>query len=136
MIRVDFFRYGDPFAVVDELEPYERRLIHDAVLGDHTLFTRAAGIERLWEVAAPQLAQPSRPCPRGSCIPVAVDELVASYLWLLPYPGHDDAEDPEAETRNSTTPSPAMSRWAIPAPRPRSGGSGGRRRRRGRGAPE
>lgn len=96
MIRVDFFRYGDPFAVVNELEPYERRLIHDAVLGDHTLFTRAAGIERLCAVAAPQLEQPSRPCPRGSCIPVAVDELVASYLWLLPYPGHDDAEDPEA----------------------------------------
>ena len=30
-----------------ELEGYER-LVHDAMLGDQTLFTRGDGIERLW----------------------------------------------------------------------------------------
>ena len=33
------------------LEAYER-LIYDALIGDKTLFARADGIERLWEVAA------------------------------------------------------------------------------------
>lgn len=37
------------------LEAYER-LLHDAMIGDRTLFTSAAGIERLWEVSAPVLA--------------------------------------------------------------------------------
>ena len=36
------------------LEAYER-LIHDAMSGDHTLFTTADGIERLWELSAPLL---------------------------------------------------------------------------------
>ncbi|MCG8153412.1 glucose-6-phosphate dehydrogenase, partial [Pimelobacter simplex] len=36
------------------LEAYER-LIYDAARGDQTLFTSAAGIERLWEVSAPLL---------------------------------------------------------------------------------
>src|SRR3712207_7052684 len=39
------------------LEAYER-LIHDAMIGDRTLFNRADGIERLWEVATPVLEQP------------------------------------------------------------------------------
>jgi glucose-6-phosphate 1-dehydrogenase len=34
------------------------RLIHDALVGDHTLFSRADGIERLWEVSAPLLESP------------------------------------------------------------------------------
>ena len=42
----------------DALEAYER-LIHDAMVGDHTLFTTADGIERLWEVSAPLLEHPS-----------------------------------------------------------------------------
>ena len=36
------------------LEAYER-LIHDAMSGDHTLFTTAEGIERLWELSMPLL---------------------------------------------------------------------------------
>ena len=35
----------------DVLEAYER-LIYDAMSGDHTLFTTADGIERLWELSA------------------------------------------------------------------------------------
>ena len=41
----------------DVLEAYER-LIHDAMSGDHTLFTTAEGIERLWELSAPLLESP------------------------------------------------------------------------------
>ncbi len=41
----------------DVLEAYER-LIHDAMSGDHTLFTTAEGIERLWELSTPLLENP------------------------------------------------------------------------------
>ena len=41
-----------PGMVGDVLEAYER-LILDAMRGDHTLFTTAEGIERLWEVSIP-----------------------------------------------------------------------------------
>ena len=41
----------------DVLEAYER-LIHDAMRGDHTLFTTAEGIERLWERSMPLLEDP------------------------------------------------------------------------------
>ncbi len=44
------------------LAPYER-LFHDALIGDQTLFTRADGVERIWEVAAPLLAAPPAPQP-------------------------------------------------------------------------
>ena len=61
------FDYNDSFTSAHKLEAYER-LIHDALIGDRTLFTRADGIERLWEVSAPLLAAP--PCvhryPPGS----------------------------------------------------------------------
>ena len=51
----------------DVLEAYER-LLHDAMSGDHTLFSNAEGIERLWEVAEPLLESPppvsrTRPAP-------------------------------------------------------------------------
>ena len=42
----------------DVLEAYER-LIHDAMSGDHTLFTTAEGIERLWELSTPLLDRPA-----------------------------------------------------------------------------
>ena len=53
--------------VGDVLEAYER-LIHDAMSGDHTLFTTAAGIERLWELSTPLLDDPPpvRPYAPGS----------------------------------------------------------------------
>ena len=51
------FRYGDSFDIAGELQGYER-LLHDTMLGDHTLFTSAHGIERLWEVSTPLLDQP------------------------------------------------------------------------------
>jgi glucose-6-phosphate 1-dehydrogenase len=79
------FDYDDSFAAVGGLEAYER-LIHDALVGDHTLFTRADGIERLWEVSAPVLEAPPpvRTYAPGSWGPPATDELIAPGSWHLP----------------------------------------------------
>lgn len=81
------FRYADSFTVANELEAYER-LIHDVMVGDPTLFNDAAGIERLWEAAAPLLKAPPAPLPyaRGSWGPDQASELVAPHHWHLPEP--------------------------------------------------
>jgi glucose-6-phosphate 1-dehydrogenase len=81
------FRYGESFDVGNDLEAYER-LLHDAMLGDHTLFTRADGIERLWEISAPLLELPPKPAPYppGSWGPPASEQLVVPHRWHLPYP--------------------------------------------------
>jgi glucose-6-phosphate 1-dehydrogenase len=70
----------------DVLEAYER-LIHDAMMGDHTLFNTADGIERLWEVATPLLDAPPpvQPYPKGSWGPPAINELIAPRTWRLPF---------------------------------------------------
>ena len=72
--------------VSDVLEAYER-LIHDAMSGDHTLFTTAAGIERLWELSAPLLENPPpvRPYAQGSWGPNAMHQLITPYAWRLPF---------------------------------------------------
>ncbi len=68
------------------LEAYER-LIHDAMRGDHTLFTTAEGIERLWEISTPLLDDPPpvRPYEPGSWGPNAIHQLVAPRAWRLPF---------------------------------------------------
>jgi glucose-6-phosphate 1-dehydrogenase len=78
------FDYDSAFAR-SELDGYER-LVHDAMLGDQTLFTRGDGIERLWEVAMPFLenAPKLQPYPAGSWGPESVDELIAPRRWHLP----------------------------------------------------
>jgi len=70
----------------DVLEAYER-LIHDAMSGDHTLFTTAEGIERLWQVSTPLLDNPPpvRPYAPGSWGPNAIHQLIAPYAWRLPF---------------------------------------------------
>jgi glucose-6-phosphate 1-dehydrogenase len=79
--RMDF-RYdaGDGL-----LEAYER-LIHDALIGDKTLFTRADGIERLWQVVERVLQSPppTLTYEQGSWGPAAADELIAPRRWHLP----------------------------------------------------
>ena len=70
----------------DVLEAYER-LIHDAMSGDHTLFTTSEGIERLWELSTPLLectaagsgvragfvgTQCDPPTDRAPCLAIAV----------------------------------------------------------------
>ena len=78
------FRYDDSFDS-DLLEAYER-LLYDAMMGDQTLFTDAAGIERLWELSMPVLEHPPRlhPYPQGSWGPPAAQRLVAPHHWCLP----------------------------------------------------
>ncbi|QBR93115.1 glucose-6-phosphate dehydrogenase [Nocardioides euryhalodurans] len=68
------------------LEAYER-LIHDAARGDHTLFTSARGIERLWEISTPLLENPTvvRPYAPGSWGPNQIHQLVAPFTWRLPF---------------------------------------------------
>jgi glucose-6-phosphate 1-dehydrogenase len=79
------FRYDDSFVISNQLEAYER-LIHDALIGDRTLFTRSDGIERLWEVSAPVLGDPPplHSYERGSWGPPAIDDLIAPRRWHLP----------------------------------------------------
>jgi glucose-6-phosphate 1-dehydrogenase len=67
------------------LEPYER-LMYDAMLGDRTLFTNAAGIEDLWAASTELLADPP-PLHRygaGSYGPQKMHELIAPRRWWLP----------------------------------------------------
>ncbi|HST26064.1 MAG TPA: glucose-6-phosphate dehydrogenase [Gaiellaceae bacterium] len=69
----------------DQLEAYER-LLHDAMLGDQTLFTDAEGIERLWQLSTPLLEHPPRlhPYEQGSWGPAAAQRLIAPRDWVLP----------------------------------------------------
>ena len=80
------------FATVDTtstglvLEAYER-LIHDAMRGDHTLFTSAAGIETLWAKSQMLLDNPPpvRGYSPGSWGPNAIHQLIAPHAWRLPF---------------------------------------------------
>ncbi len=78
------FQYKDSFAAANALEGYER-LILLAMLGDQSLFTRADGIERVWEISEPLLKNPPpvQPYAVGSWGPASVDKLVQPYRWCL-----------------------------------------------------
>jgi glucose-6-phosphate 1-dehydrogenase len=80
------FAMRDTGLVGEVLEAYER-LILDAMRGDHTLFTTAEGIERLWEVSIPLLENPPpvRLYPPGSWGPKSIHQLVAPHAWRLPF---------------------------------------------------
>jgi glucose-6-phosphate 1-dehydrogenase len=80
------FAMHDTGMVADVLEAYER-LILDAMRGDHTLFTTAEGIERLWQVSIPLLEAPPpvRLYPPGSWGPKSIHQLVAPHAWRLPF---------------------------------------------------
>jgi len=80
------FAMHDTGLIGDVLEAYER-LILDAMRGDHTLFTTAEGIERLWEVSTPLLEMPPpvRLYPPGSWGPKSIHQLVAPHAWRLPF---------------------------------------------------
>jgi len=80
------FAMHDTASVGDVLEAYER-LILDAMRGDHTLFTTAEGIERLWELSTPLLESPPpvRVYATGSWGPNAIHQLVAPHAWRLPF---------------------------------------------------
>jgi glucose-6-phosphate 1-dehydrogenase len=80
------FAMHDTGMVGDVLEAYER-LILDAMRGDHTLFTTAEGIERLWEISIPLLQSPPpvRLYPPGDWGPKSIHQLVAPHAWRLPF---------------------------------------------------
>jgi glucose-6-phosphate 1-dehydrogenase len=78
------FTYQGSFGT-QGLEPYER-LMYDAMLGDHTLFTDAEGIESLWAASSALLDDPP-PLHRytpGSYGPQKMHELIAPRHWWLP----------------------------------------------------
>jgi glucose-6-phosphate 1-dehydrogenase len=79
------FDYDDSFSTANQLEAYER-LIHDAMVGDATLFTRADGIERLWEISMPVLeaAPPVHSYAPDSWGPDAMHDLISPRRWHLP----------------------------------------------------
>jgi glucose-6-phosphate 1-dehydrogenase len=78
------FRYEDSFAAANALEGYER-LILLAMLGDQSLFTRADGIERVWEISEPLIKSPPpvEPYAVGSWGPSSVEKLIHPYHWYL-----------------------------------------------------
>jgi glucose-6-phosphate 1-dehydrogenase len=80
------FAMHDSGHIGEVLEAYER-LILDAMRGDHTLFTTAEGIERLWELSAGLLEAPPpvRFYEPGTWGPNAMHQLIAPYAWRLPF---------------------------------------------------
>src|SRR5215470_12680698 len=68
----------------DPLPPYVR-LIHDALTGDRSLFTRPDGLAAVWKVAGPLLSDPPPVVsyPPGSWGPAQARELIAPGRWLL-----------------------------------------------------
>jgi len=80
------FSYADSFGGPERaLDAYER-LIHDVMVGDRTLFTTSAAIERLWEVADPVVREPppAELYEPGSWGPRATDALLAPHRWHMP----------------------------------------------------
>ena len=78
------FRYEDSFAQANALEGYER-LILLAMFGDQSLFTRADGIERVWEISQPLLDNPPKclPYEKGTWGPEGVNKLISPFHWHL-----------------------------------------------------
>jgi glucose-6-phosphate 1-dehydrogenase len=67
--------------------PYER-LLHDALVGDRSLFTREDAVEETWRVLQPLVEHPPapEPYPRGSWGPPSADDLVRGHHpWQLPW---------------------------------------------------
>jgi glucose-6-phosphate 1-dehydrogenase len=80
------FSYADSFGGPERaLDAYER-LIYDVMVGDRTLFTTSAAIERLWEVADPVVREPppTEIYEPGSWGPRATDALLAPHRWHVP----------------------------------------------------
>lgn len=68
------------------LESYER-LILDAMRGNRTLFNSAEGIEQLWDLSRPLLADPPpvRNYAPGTWGPNAIHQMIAPNAWRLPF---------------------------------------------------
>jgi glucose-6-phosphate 1-dehydrogenase len=77
------FSYGDSFGS-ELVEAYER-LLHDALIGDRTLFTRPDGIARTWDLVSDVLADPPPVVgySQGSWGPDEMHRLIAPRRWFL-----------------------------------------------------
>ena len=75
------FSYGGSFRT-RPTEAYER-LLHDAMMGDQTLFLREDAVERSWEIVAPVLdaSGTTHPYAAGTWGPSAADALIAPRAW-------------------------------------------------------
>jgi glucose-6-phosphate 1-dehydrogenase len=76
-------------------EPYER-LLHDALVGEHSLFTREDVVEETWRVLQPLVDHPPDTVryPRGSWGPPQGDELLRGHPpWHLPWLPEPDEGD-------------------------------------------
>ena len=76
--------FDSPGGGSKKLDAYDR-LLHDALLGDRTLFTRADGIGRTWDLVDPLLRHPPdvHRYARGSWGPPEADALLAPRRWHL-----------------------------------------------------
>ncbi|HUS82418.1 MAG TPA: glucose-6-phosphate dehydrogenase [Dehalococcoidia bacterium] len=77
------FNYRSSFMTTPP-EAYER-LLHDAMLGDHTLFMREDAAERAWAIVEPVLDNPTPTCtyPAGTWGPREAEQLIAPCAWHL-----------------------------------------------------
>jgi glucose-6-phosphate 1-dehydrogenase len=77
------FDYSSSF-MTSPPEAYER-LLHDAMLGDHTLFMREDAAERAWVIVEPALNNPTPTCmyAAGTWGPREADQLIAPRTWHL-----------------------------------------------------
>ncbi|MGH9051444.1 MAG: glucose-6-phosphate dehydrogenase [Acidimicrobiia bacterium] len=78
------FKYQGSFGS-EFIQAYER-LLHDALVGDRTLFLDAEGIEETWEAVAAVLADPPElhAYPHGSWGPKEAEALIRPRGWHLP----------------------------------------------------
>lgn len=78
------FKYEGSFGS-EMIGAYER-LLHDALIGDRTLFTRGDGLERTWELVDEVLHNPPalHRYEQGSWGPKAAVDLIAPKRWHLP----------------------------------------------------
>jgi glucose-6-phosphate 1-dehydrogenase len=81
-VSMDFSYHGT--FMTQPAEAYER-LLHDAMHGDQTLFTREDSIERAWTILQPVLEDPEPLCfyPAGTWGPHEADDLIAPRVWHL-----------------------------------------------------
>ncbi len=77
------FSYGESF-MTKPAEAYER-LLHDAMDGDGTLFTREDGVERSWQIVEEILSNPGpvHPYAPGTWGPKEADALISPRKWHL-----------------------------------------------------
>lgn len=71
------------------LEPYER-LLHDALIGDYSLFTREDSVEETWRILQPLLGRTSASAPtryaRGSWGPPSANDVARGHpAWYTPW---------------------------------------------------